>query len=57
MGYTAGNWQSRYEDSDGQLTEDSGSYLAIWKKGEDGQWKVVVEIDLPGQTLLPTGSE
>lgn len=52
MGYTAGNWQTSYENSDGQLVENSGSYLAIWKKQDDGKWKVAVEIDLPGQEMF-----
>ncbi len=52
MGYTAGNWRSSYENSDGQLAENIGSYLAIWKKQEDGKWKVAVEIDFPSQELF-----
>jgi uncharacterized protein (TIGR02246 family) len=54
MGYTAGNWQSSYKDSDGQLVERLGSYLAIWKKQDDGKWKVAVEIDFPDQELFET---
>ena len=52
MGYTAGNWKSSHENPDGQLVENSGSYLAIWKKQKDGKWKVAVEIDFLGQELF-----
>jgi uncharacterized protein (TIGR02246 family) len=48
VGYTAGEWQSSHRAEDGQVIERVGSYMAIWKKGEDGEWKVDVEIEFPG---------
>jgi ketosteroid isomerase-like protein len=48
VGYTAGEWQNSYEGEDGQAIETVGSYMAIWRKGEDGEWKVEIEIEFPG---------
>ncbi len=52
VGFTAGEWQSSYEGSDGVRNERNGSYMAIWTKGEDGEWKVEIEIEVPGQDIF-----
>jgi uncharacterized protein (TIGR02246 family) len=59
VGYTAGEWQSSYRAEGGEVIETVGSYMAIWKKGEDGEWKVKIEIEFPGlgvfqQPLAPS---
>jgi len=52
VGYTAGEWRSSYEGTDGVVNERIGSYMAIWVKGEDGGWEVEIEIEFPGQGIF-----
>lgn len=52
VGYTAGDWDSSYEDADGKVIERLGSYLATWKKDESGEWKVAIEIEYFGQGVF-----
>ncbi len=49
VGHTAGKWESSYTAADGQVNETLGSYVAIWKKSESGEWKVTFEIEIFGQ--------
>jgi len=58
VGYTAGDWQSGYDVEGGQRSERVGSYMAIWKRSERGEWKVVIEIEFPGQGVFqePVGA-
>ncbi len=47
LGYTKGNYELTVEDDDGNLILTEGSYLTVWKKQADGEWKVAVYIFNP----------
>jgi hypothetical protein len=50
-----GAYQMTTKSPRGQLVEDHGKFLEVWKKQADGKWKVVADVynsDLP--VLAPT---
>ena len=40
MGYTVGKYVARFEDK-GKRMEQTGTYITVWKKQDDGSWKIV----------------
>ncbi len=56
LGYTQGTVKASSTGRDGKRLDDTGKYLTVWKKQEDGSWKAVQDIfnsDLP----LPVPTE
>ena len=50
MGYTIGAYKLSVNDSTGMPMVDTGKYMTVWKKQEDGNWKVIADMfntDLP----------
>jgi ketosteroid isomerase-like protein len=47
LGYTRGRWESRQTASDGSETVGSGTYVTIWRRDADGQWRVTLDIGAP----------
>jgi ketosteroid isomerase-like protein len=43
MGYTWGHYEGRSKDSNGNAVMTSGRYITMWRKGADGNWKVVLD--------------
>jgi ketosteroid isomerase-like protein len=43
MGYTVGKYTARFKDKDDKLMEQAGTYITIWKKQDDGSWKIVAD--------------
>jgi ketosteroid isomerase-like protein len=43
MGFTWGRYVSHAKEKDGKSTETSGRYITVWKKIENGKWKVAME--------------
>jgi ketosteroid isomerase-like protein len=43
MGYTWGHFEGRSKDANGNPVTTTGRYMSIWRKGPDGQWKVVLD--------------
>jgi ketosteroid isomerase-like protein len=43
MGYTVGKYLARFKDKAGQAMEETGRYITIWKKQDDGSWKIVAD--------------
>ncbi|MGA3128878.1 MAG: nuclear transport factor 2 family protein [Candidatus Korobacteraceae bacterium] len=43
MGYTWGHFEGHSKDANGNPVTTSGRYMTIWRKGADGQWKVVLD--------------
>ena len=43
MGYSLGTYVETVSDSAGNTVETTGKYTTIWKKNEDGSWKVAVD--------------
>jgi len=50
LAYTQGTLSSRSTGRDGKPLADTGKYLTVWKKQDDGSWKAIEDIfnsDLP----------
>jgi len=43
MGFTWGHYDSTAKDVHGETVKNSGRYMTIWKKMQDGSWKVELE--------------
>jgi ketosteroid isomerase-like protein len=43
MGYTWGHFEGHSKDANGNPVTTTGRYMTIWRKGADGQWKVVLD--------------
>jgi|tagenome__1003787_1003787.scaffolds.fasta_scaffold19641776_1 ketosteroid isomerase-like protein len=43
MGYTVGKYLAHSKDKDGKAAEETGRYITIWKKQDDGSWKIVAD--------------
>jgi len=41
LGYTVGNYVVRFKDKTGQRMQQEGTYITVWKKQDDGSWKVI----------------
>lgn len=44
LGYTWGRWSNFTPGEDGEIVETFGKYVTIWKKQEDGSWKIAIDI-------------
>ena len=44
LGYTYGTFEFRSKDKNGKPTVEHGKYTSIWKKQNDGSWKVVLDM-------------
>ena len=44
LGYTWGTYTFTWQDTGGSTTTSYGKYLNIWRKQDDGNWKVVVDM-------------
>ena len=44
LGYTYGTFEFRSKDKDGKVTVEYGKYVSIWRKQNDGSWKVVMDM-------------
>lgn len=50
IGYSTGVYNMKFKDASGQLANDTGKYVTLWKRGSDGKWQVWRDIfnsDLP----------
>ncbi len=47
LGYTTGTYDQTVHDAAGNPVMTRGNYVTVWKKQEDGQWKVVADIFNP----------
>ena len=44
LGYTRGTYESPMRGPDGQPLLERGKWVSVWKRGADGQWRIVVDI-------------
>ncbi|MBP7147678.1 MAG: nuclear transport factor 2 family protein [Acidobacteria bacterium] len=51
LGFTRGEFDLRRVDENGKKTRGHGHYVTIWRKGEDGKWRVAVDIGTPAQPV------
>jgi ketosteroid isomerase-like protein len=49
LGYTYGTYEFTSKGKDGKPVVDHGKYTSIWKKQQDGSWKVVLDMGNSGQ--------
>jgi ketosteroid isomerase-like protein len=49
LGYTIGRFESRMAVAEGDTVTGTGSYVTIWRRDDEGAWKVVVDIGNPDE--------
>ncbi len=49
MAYETGAYDFVTTDKKGKSSDEKGKYVVVWKKQNDGSWKVVVDMDNPDQ--------
>ena len=47
LGNETGRFVLKTVERNGQATTTNGKYVCVWKKQQDGKWKVVADIDNP----------
>jgi len=57
LGYTRGRYQMRVTAPDGTIGTSAGSYVTIWRRMEDGTWKVTLDIGNPDPSPAPEGAD
>lgn len=43
MGYTYGTYKAEYKNADGHTEITQGTYISVWKKDPEGDWKYVLD--------------
>jgi ketosteroid isomerase-like protein len=58
LGYTVGSWRTTAVDPDGVEMLRTGLYVSIWRRQEDGSWKVEMDLGNPDSepTQTPSGT-
>ncbi len=44
LGYTYGNYERTYLDENGEKVEEKGMYMTIWKRQDDGTWRIAADV-------------
>lgn len=44
LGYTYGTYTRSYTAKDGTFTEETGKYMTVWKRHENGHWLIEADI-------------
>lgn len=60
LGYTRGTYESAMRGPDGQPMLELGKWVSVWKRGTDGQWRIIVDIfnsDTPPPLHAPSTAE
>ena len=47
LAYETGKFVLKTVDKNGQPSTTNGKYVCVWKKQNDGKWKVIADIDNP----------
>jgi len=47
LGYTYGTWTFQRAVATGEVRSSSGKYLSVWRKDEQGRWRLVADIGSP----------
>jgi len=48
LGYTYGNYEFHTKDESGKPVVDHGHYTSVWKRQQDGSWKIVLDMGNAG---------
>jgi ketosteroid isomerase-like protein len=43
LGYTTGPYEQRSQDEAGRTVVTRGTYVSMWKKQDDGTWKIILD--------------
>ena len=43
IAYTHGSYLATLRGEDGNITEEPGKYLTVWRRQRDGSWKITIE--------------
>lgn len=54
LGYTSGKYQLSFTDEQGRTVRDKGKYLMVWKKQQNGEWKVLFDTSCSDLPVLHT---
>ncbi|MBM4169575.1 MAG: DUF4440 domain-containing protein [Ignavibacteria bacterium] len=44
LGYTWGTYVAESKDADGKIQRRQGKYTNVWRKQDDGSWKVILDM-------------
>lgn len=44
MAFTYGQYERRYQNSEGEIITATGRYTTIWSMQSDGEWKIILDI-------------
>lgn len=47
LAVSSGPYDMMVPGPDGKLAQDKGTYLTVWKKGDDGVWKILDDVIIP----------
>ena len=47
LGYTVGRYVRQLVSAEGDTLTSEGAYTTVWKRGEDGVWRVVLDLGVP----------
>ena len=47
LGYTIGRYVRQIVSAEGDTVRAEGQYTTVWKRGEDGVWRVVLDLGVP----------
>ena len=48
LGWTWGVYEARFTSDEGEEVSSDGKYLNVWRKQDDGAWKVIVDMGNSG---------
>ncbi|HUF08281.1 MAG TPA: nuclear transport factor 2 family protein [Rhodothermales bacterium] len=48
LGWTWGIYEARFMSGEGEEVSSAGKYLNVWRKQDDGAWKVIVDMGNSG---------
>jgi uncharacterized protein (TIGR02246 family) len=51
LGYTWGEFTRTVRDGEGLEAVFSGSYVTVWRRGDDGRWRAVLDIGTPPEPV------
>lgn len=47
LGYTVGSYRREVTDADGATIVETGRYVTVWRRDDDGVWRAVVDVGSP----------
>jgi ketosteroid isomerase-like protein len=53
IGYTTGKYVARFKNKEGKKMQSKGHYITLWRKQDDGSWKIVADSGGPDGPAQP----